>query len=151
MKTLILGLGNPVLTDDGLGFAAVEEVRKRLDGRDVSVSEASVGGLGLVELMVGHDKVIIIDAIQSGAAQPGEILRLQPEEFCANARTAWTHDLSFPTALELGRRLGMQIPTEIVILAVEGLDLCTFGEQLTPPVAATVPQLAELVLQELAR
>jgi hydrogenase maturation protease len=151
LETLILGLGNSILTDDGVGFTAVKEVRKRLEGGDVTVSEASVGGLGLMELVVGHDRVIIIDAIQTGAAQPGEIHRLLPDEFHGNVRTASTHDVSFATALELGRQLGMQIPKEIVIFAIEAADVDTFGEEPTPSVAAAVPRVVKLVLQELAR
>lgn len=149
MKTLVLGLGNPILTDDGVGFAVVEEVRKRFDDGDVTVSEASAGGLSLLELVVGYDKVIIIDAIQTTGGQPGQIHCLSPEEFHGSLRTASTHDMSFATALELGHQLGMDIPKEIVLLAVEAADVDTFGVKLTPSVAAAVPKVVELALQEL--
>ena len=150
MKTLVLGLGNPILTDDGVAFAVVEELRTRIDSRDVTVSQASVGGLGLLELVVGYDKVIILDAIQTGLADPGHLHRLTPDEFRGSLRAASTHDVSFATALELGRRLREAVPEEIVILAVEAADVQTFGEELTPAVAAAVPEAVELVLQELA-
>jgi hydrogenase maturation protease len=149
LKTLVLGLGNPILTDDGLGFAVVEEVRKRFDGGDVTVSEASAGGLSLLELVVGYDKVIIIDAIQTSEGQPGQIHCLSPEEFHGSLRAASSHHISFATALQLGRRLGMDVPKEILILAAEAADVDTFGEKLTPSVAAAVPKVVKLVLQEL--
>lgn len=151
MKTLILGLGNPILTDDAVGFVVVEEVRKRLSREDVTVSEASGGGLGLLELVVGYDRVVIIDAIQAGEGEPGKIHRLSPDEFHGSPRAASTHDVSFATALELGHRLGMDIPKEIMIFGIEALDVGTFGEELTPVVDAAVPKAVELVLQELAR
>ncbi len=150
MKTLVLGLGNPVLTDDGVGFVVVEEVRKRLPTADVTVSQASVGGLSLLELVVGYDRVVIIDAIRTAAGKPGEIHHLSPDDFRGSIRAASTHDVDLATALELGRQLGMEIPGEMVILAIEAADVESFGEELTPSVAAAVPQAVELVLEQLA-
>jgi hydrogenase maturation protease len=151
LKILVLGLGNPILTDDAVGIIVAEEVRRRLDREDVVVDQASVGGLGLLELVLGYDRVIIIDAIQTAAGQPGQIHRLSPDQFRGNLRAASPHDVTLATALELGRRLRKDIPKEIVILAVEAADTETFGEELTPAVAAAVPEVVELVLQELER
>lgn len=151
MKTLVLGLGNPILTDDAVGFAVATALRKRLDREDVIVGEASLGGLSLLEFIVGYDRVIIIDAIRTRAGQPGRIHRLSPDEFQGSPRAVWTHDVTFATALELGRQLNMDIPKEIVILGIEAADVDVFGEELTPKVAAAVPRVAELVLRELAR
>lgn len=150
MKTLVLGLGNPILTDDAVRFAVAEAVRHTLDREDVTVREASVGGLTLLQLVEGYDRVIIIDAFENGAAQPGQIHCLSPDEVQWSLRPRSTHGVPFATALELGRRWGMCIPKEIVIFAVEAADVQTFGEELTPSVAAVVPKVVELVLEELA-
>lgn len=150
MKTLILGLGSPILTDDGVAFVVVDELKGQIDSSDVTLHQASVGGLGLLELVVGYDKVIILDAIQTDGAEPGQIHFLSPDEHHGNLRAASTHDISFATALELGRRLRKDLPEEIVILALEAADVETFGEELTPAVAAAVPTAVELVLRELA-
>ncbi len=150
MKTLVLGLGNPILTDDGVGFAVVEEVRKVVDSGDVTVREACVGGLSLLQLVEGYDRVIIIDAFKNGPTPPGGIRALSPEEIQWSPRAAWTHGIPFATALELGRRLGMRIPSKIVIFAIEAADAETFGEELTPAVASAVPKAVGLVLRELA-
>jgi hydrogenase maturation protease len=151
LKTLILGLGNPILTDDAVGFAVVDEVRRHLDGTDVTVQQASAGGLGLLELMLGYDKVVIVDAIQTGTSEPGRIHRLAPDEFSGSLRSISTHDVTLATALELGRQLHKDIPKEIIILAIEAADVDSFGEDLTPRVATAVPGVVELVLQELVR
>ncbi len=151
LKILVLGLGNPILTDDAVGIIVAEEVRRRLDREDVVVDQASVGGLGLLELVLGYDRVIIVDAIQTEAGQPGQIHRLTPDQFRGNLRAASTHDVTLATALELGRRLHKDVPKEIVILAVEAADTETFGEELTPAVAAAVPEVVELTLRELDR
>jgi hydrogenase maturation protease len=150
LKTLVLGLGNPILTDDAVAFFVVEQVRRKLDRENVTVCEASVGGLRLMELVAGYDRAIIIDAIQTEGRQPGEIHFLSPDELSGSLRSASAHDVSFGTALELGHRLGLDMPKEIIIIAVEVLEVGTFGEELTPAVAAAVPKVADSVLQELA-
>jgi len=149
LKILVLGLGNPILTDDAVGITVAEEVRRRLEREDVVVDQASVGGLRLLELILGYDKVILLDAIRTEVGQPGQIHRLSPEQFRGNLRAASPHDVTLTTALELGQRLGKDIPKEIVILAVEAADTETFGEELTPAVAAAVPEVVTLVLEEL--
>jgi hydrogenase maturation protease len=149
LKTLVLGLGNPILTDDAVGILVAEEVSRRLHREDVVVQQASVGGLGLLELILGYDRVILVDAIQTEAGRPGQIHRLSPDQFRGNLRAASPHDVTLATALELGRRLHKDIPREIVVLAVEAADTQTFGEQLTAAVAAAVPEVVELVLGEL--
>jgi hydrogenase maturation protease len=149
LKILVLGLGNPILTDDAVGIIVAEEVSRRLDREDVVVDQASIGGLRLLELILGYDTVILVDAIRTEAGQPGQIHRLSPDQFRGNLRAASSHDVTLATALELGQRLHKDVPKEIVIFAVEAADTETFGEQLTPAVAVAVPEVVELVLQEL--
>jgi hydrogenase maturation protease len=149
LKTLVLGLGNSILTDDAVGLTVAEEVRRRLDRADVTVEQASTGGLGLLDLVLGYDKIIIVDAIQTKNNEPGRIHRLSPDQFSGSLRSVSSHDVTLATALELARSLGKDVPQEIVILAVEAADVDSFGEDLTPQVAAAVPDVVELVLQEL--
>jgi hydrogenase maturation protease len=149
LKTLVLGLGNSILTDDAVGLTIAEEVRRRLDKADVTVEQASTGGLGLLDLVLGFDKIIIVDAIQTKNNEPGRIRRLSPDQFSGSLRSVSSHDVTLATALELARSLGKDVPQEIVILAVEAADVDSFGEDLTPAVAAAVPDVVELVLQEL--
>ena len=78
MQTLIIGLGNPLVTDDSVGLRVAAELRSQLAGRpDVAVTEDYWGGLRLMEQMVGYDRVIVIDAICSGTAA-GTIHHLTP-------------------------------------------------------------------------
>jgi len=156
MKTLIIGLGNPILTDDGVGVKVARAVREALasEGQDeVTVTEASVGGLYLMELMTGYDRVILIDAIQTPGGQPGTIRRLTLSDLASAVPTqhsASAHDVNLPTALEVGRRLGLALPEEIEILAVEAEDVITFGETCTPAVNAAIAVATQMVLHELA-
>ncbi|MDH3283456.1 MAG: hydrogenase maturation protease [Acidobacteriota bacterium] len=147
MKTLVIGLGNPVLTDDGVGWHVAERLRKTLDGRDdVHVELACVGGLALMEEMVGFDRAIVVDATRSDAT-PGTVRRFGPGEL-STQHSASGHDVNLATALKLGRRLGAALPDDgdIVLIGVEAADVETFGESCTPPVGAAIPTAESEVL-----
>lgn len=148
MKTLVLGLGNPILSDDGVGPRVAGELEGRVEC-NVTVMEASLAGLNLLDLLVGYERVIIIDAIQTGKGKPGRIYRLDIEAFKAARHAASTHDVNLATALELGRRLGLDLPRRIDILAIEVADTGRFSEECTPEVAKAIPACVEMVIQEL--
>ena len=125
-RTLVLGLGNPLLTDDGVGLRVVEALRPRLAGRPgVEVDEEYCGGLRLMERLVGYDRAVLIDAICSGA-EPGTVHVLTADGL-AGRHCASAHDVDLPTALALGRQCGAPLPaTENVrIVAVEAADVTT--------------------------
>jgi len=151
LKTLILGLGNPILTDDGIGIHVVREVAARCQREDVTFAEASVGGLRLLEIIAGYDRGILVDAIQTPGGKPGDICRLRPDDLRASLHVGSTHDLSLPSTLTLGRGLGMKLPDDeaIVIIAIEVEDVLTFSEECTPAVAAAIPRAVEAVFTEL--
>jgi hydrogenase maturation protease len=152
MKTLVLGLGNPILTDDGVGIHIVRAAASRGSPvNDAVFAEASVGGLRLLDLLAGWERVIMVDAIQTRGGQPGDIYRLGPGDLQSSLHSGSTHDLSLPGALDMGRRLDMVLPddTDLIILAVEVEDVLTFGETCTPTVARAIPHAVETVLAEL--
>jgi hydrogenase maturation protease len=148
-KTLVLGLGNPILSDDSVGPAVARELQKKLDPAVATVEEASLGGLNLLDLMVGYERVIIIDAIKTEGGRPGQIYRLDPRALKNTRYAASPHDVNLMTALELGKKLGMAMPREIVIFAVEVEDTVNFREECTPAVAAAIPVGVEMVMREL--
>ena len=147
-KTLILGLGNPILTDDGVGIHVVRAVAAGARCEGVTFAEASVGGLRLLDTLAGYERVILVDAIQTAEGRPGEIYLLHPSDLRASLHSGSTHDLSLPGALALGRQLGLRLPADeaLTIVAVEVNDVLTFGESCTPAVAAVIPVAVEAVL-----
>ncbi len=151
LKTLVLGLGNPILSDDGVGIWVTRAVRERCQPDGVDFAEASVGGLRLLDVLAGYGRVILIDAIQTRGGEPGSVYRLAPGDLRASRHSGSSHDLTLSGALTLGRRLGMELPRDddIVILAVEAEDVLTFGEACTPRVAAAIPGVADLVVDEI--
>jgi hydrogenase maturation protease len=150
MKTLIIGLGNPILGDDGIGLAVLEHLRPILmDRPDVVLSEDYWGGLRLMERLVGFDRAIIIDAIVSDNV-PGTVLELAPGSI-PTQRSSSSHDVNLATALELGRRTGARLPgnDDIFIVAIEADDVYTFTEKLSPEVEAAIPSAIQAVLNAL--
>lgn len=149
VKTLVLGLGNSILTDDGVGIHVVRAVGTRLQRDGVAFAEASIGGLRLLDAITGCDRVVIVDAIQ-GRGKPGDVHSLCPNDLGA-LHSGTTHDLSLSGALDLGRSLGMMVPDDesIIIIGVEVEDVLTFGTVCTPAVAASIPRAADAVLAAL--
>ena len=149
MKTLVLGLGNPILSDDGVGVRVAREVADQVRSPQVTVSETNVAGLGLLDAIVGYDKVIIIDAIQTGKGQAGQIHRMGSEDFSLTKHFSSPHQVNLATALELGKMLSLEMPRAIAILAVEAKDVSTFSERCTPEVEQVIPEVVKMVLDEL--
>jgi hydrogenase maturation protease len=148
MKTLVLGLGNPILADDGVGPRVARELEGKLD-REATVMEASLAGLDILDLLAGYDRAIIIDAIQTIGGRAGRIYRIDPEAFDATRHTASPHDVNFATALELGKKLGLALPSRIDIFAIEVADASHFSEECTPEVTEAIPLCAEMIIHEL--
>jgi hydrogenase maturation protease len=154
MKTLVLGLGNPILTDDGVGVRVAEAVRAALPpDTPIEVCEVSVGGLRLMERMLGYERVILVDALQPGDGLPGTVRRLTYDDLTAMSPTqhaANAHDTSLVTALEAASRMGMPVPREIIIYGIGVQDVLNFSDRPTPAVAAAIPVVTAAVLDELA-
>jgi hydrogenase maturation protease len=150
MKTIVVGLGNPILSDDGVGIRVAQAVRERIGSGEVEFLEASLGGLRLAEQLEGYDRVVLIDAIQTRGGVPGAIYHLTLEDIPSyNADGA--HDASLKTALQLVRQQGGKTPDAdtVVIIAIETVNMLDFGETLTPAVEATIPSAVQAVLDEL--
>jgi len=149
MKTLVLGLGNPILSDDGVGIKVAHEVANQFNSPQVTVAETSAAGLSLLDSIVGYDKVIIIDAIQTKKGQAGQIYRMKSEDFSFAKRFSSPHQINLVTALELGKMLHLAMPQKITIFAVEAKDIASFSEKCTPEVERAIPEAVKMVLQEL--
>jgi len=147
-RILVIGLGNPLVSDDSVGLRVAAALKQRLAGReDVDVTEDYWGGLRLMERMIGYDKAIVVDAICTGAA-PGTIHHLTTDSI-ATQKSASAHDVNLPTALAFGRRAGAKLPKDenVCLVGVEAEDLINFNEECTPAVAAAIPRAVREVIQ----
>jgi len=149
MKILVLGIGNPILSDDGVGIKVAQEVGTKLNDPQVTVSETSAAGLSLLDSIIDYDKVIIIDAIQTEEGKAGQIYRMKPGNFSFAKHISSPHQINLVTALELGKMLNLNMPQEISIFAVEAKDTTSFSEACTPEVEQAIPEAVKMVLDEL--
>jgi len=147
---LVIGLGNPILGDDGIGWRVAEGVAARLaeyNREGIEVDCLSLGGLSLMERMIGYQRVILIDSIQTGGASDGDlhVLRLEDLPDFSTGHSTAVHDTSLQNALAVGRQLGADLPDDIRIVAVEAAQVFDFSESLSPRVAAAIPSAIEAV------
>jgi hydrogenase maturation protease len=149
LKTLVLGLGNPILSDDSVGCRVAMALQEKLDLPDVDIREASIAGVDFLGVLSGYDRTIIIDSIQTKQGKPGQIYRCGPEILTTIRHTGAPHDFSLATALELGKKLKMTLPREIIIFAIEAADVASFSEECTPAVAQAIPACVDMVVEEL--
>jgi len=153
---LVVGLGNPILSDDGIGWRVSQYVRERLlddtgpfTFEAVRVIEASVGGLALAELLVDYQRAIIVDAIMTRGGVPGTVYHLKLADLSGTLNTASAQDTNLSTALRALRRFGAVLPDDdaIDLIAVEVQDVLTFAERCSPAVTASIPAAGEAVMR----
>jgi hydrogenase maturation protease len=148
---LVLGVGNVIVRDDGVGVYVARELAGRLPSGACNVEETDVAGIELIDILADYKKALIVDAIKTDGGTPGTVYRLTIDDFEKTVHLANIHGINLPTAVEIGRRLEIPMPDEIVILAVEVESITEFGETMTGAVAGAVPTAVEMALNELAR
>jgi hydrogenase maturation protease len=155
-RLLVIGLGNPLLSDDGVGPRILAELEARLGPReDLELAVDTHGGLRLMERLIGFERAVVIDATRLGGA-PGAVRVFGAGEL-PSLHGGSVHDLSLGEALAWGRAAGADLPADgaITIVGVEAAETSLFAEGLTPPVAAAVPlalaRVAELIGAEPGR
>jgi hydrogenase maturation protease len=157
MKTIVIGLGNPILGDDGVGWRVAEEVRKRLpsppvplpqgEGSLVDVEVLSLGGISLMEQLIDYERAIIIDAL--AAEQPdGSVIVSKLSELpdYSALHTTSVHDTSLQNALKLGKIMGANLPEDVTVIGITTDHVYDFGEELSPAVAAAIPKATKIVI-----
>lgn len=149
-KVIVIGLGNPILSDDSVGIQVARRFGELLPKAVVSihVTEAYAGGMRLMDAMTGYDQAIIVDAMVTGDCKPGTVKRFCLGDLVTTRNTWSSHDTNLSMALEWGRSAGLRLPDRVDIFGIEAVDVETFSEQLTADVALAVRPLAEDILRE---
>jgi hydrogenase maturation protease len=149
MKTIVLGVGNPILQDDGVGLHVIDALRRYINDPMVTLETASTGGMILLDMIRGYEKVILIDAVKQNGSVPGEVKRFLLSDF-HTVHSSNPHDVSLSEALQMAERLGEKhLPSTIVLIGITVNNTYEFGEQLSSEVTSAVPTAVNLVLEEL--
>ncbi len=147
-KVLVLGIGNSLLTDEGIGVHVVRELLKERIPPDVTVFEGGVSGIDLLSLIEEHDKLIVIDAVNAGAP-PGAVFRFKPEQvdnLLRNHKTS-LHQLDLFDTIKIARLLDKS--PETVIIGVQPKEIF-WGLSLTRELSEKLPEIVALVKDEIA-
>ncbi len=147
MKTLVLALGNPILSDDGVAH----EVADRLEGRlhETDIIKSSAATMDIIPQLAGYERLVVVDAVQLGSAPPGTVHCFSLAELAATVRLSSPHDINFATALQMGKEWGYHIPADIRIYGIEVKELLRFSQHCTPEVAERLDEIVEQILSSL--
>lgn len=149
-KVLILGVGNLLLSDEGVGVHVANEIMKMELPPDVSVVEGGTDGFRLMNVIMGFDRLIIIDAVRGGA-EPGSIYRFDLEDMSEGSDLYKTsvHQVGILEVIRLSRLVAGKTP-QTTIIGVEPKSL-EMGMELSPEIQSKMPRIIGLVLEELRK
>lgn len=156
-KLIVIGLGNPILGDDGIGWRVGEIIQEKKsalwnndsqNGVEIEVECAAEGGIRLMEIMIGCDHAIVVDAITTGCQPDGTVsqfpLDLLPD--ACEGHIASPHTTTLQNALNMGRLLDLHLPAQVMIIGIEAKKTSDFTETLSPPIQASIPEAVETVI-----
>lgn len=155
-KTLFLGLGSEILTDDGIGLRLVSdlkeiltfEVEPNLKGQ-IDFRTCLTGSLDLLEIIRDYNTLIIIDAIKTQNGNPGNVIRFSLNDYKDTIHLQNIHDISFQDTLKLGRSIGFDIPDRVIVFAIEIADNLTFSSNLSEVLTNKYPEILKDVKNQI--
>ena len=126
---MVLGLGNEVLGDEGLGLKIVEDLKYSFSFPNLNYVKATRGGLEIIDYIKDYNEVVIVDTIATSKGQPGDIYYFTPENYRETLHLSSSHDVNFQTAIKTGEALGFNMPGKIDIIAIEIIHDLELGQQ----------------------
>jgi hydrogenase maturation protease len=150
-KTLILGLGNDILTDDGIGPRLIKDLSGMILKDNVHFNVACCGGLEIMEYIKGYQQVVFIDAIRTKGGIPGDVYYFKPSDFRETSHLSSLHDITFITALNLGNTLDLDLPSDLHIIAVEIIEDMEFSNEFTSALRERYPEILKEVYEIINR
>lgn len=145
MRTLVLGLGNTLLKDDGVAVKIVDALKPVLVSHNLDVKTSSLSGLALLDEIIGYDRLIVVDAIQSHTHAVGEVFSVELTAFQNSACGTSPHYIGLPSLIHYCQRYGLGMPREIQILGIEVDDPFTIDEKLCDKLEQEFDVLVEKV------
>mgnify|MGYP001259389432 CR=1 FL=1 len=147
-RLTIIGLGNEMLSDDGVGIRIVHELRNRMRNTTVAFEEIPVGGLQLFDHLIGTEECIIVDALQTGTQPAGTLLRYVQTPASDPITITSSHQINLGQVLSLARMMGAQLPKRLTVYGIEAEDVTTFREACTVRVSQAIPKLVDLICED---
>ena len=146
---LILGIGNILLRDEGVGVRVIERMQKMHLPDNVELVDGGTAGADLLDVLAERKKVIVIDAVQADC-EPGTVLRFTADELVQPDGVGMSlHELGLGEALKMTKQLGCA-PEDVVVFGIKPMDI-SCGLELSEQISASVPKVVELVLAEIKK
>lgn len=145
-EILILGLGSEVLKDDSIGPKLVNDISSAIELSNIKYQISPVGGMETIEIMKGFDDVIIIDGVMTRNGVPGTVYMMSYPNYRETIHLSNAHDISFDMSVKLARKLGIRLPENIKIVAIEIVENMEFGEELTEPLQKRYDEILNSIL-----
>ena len=145
----VLCLGNDILADDCFGLKVADRL-KQLDLSGTEVVEAATAGFDLLDYTLGAPFLVVVDSIQTNKGEPGTIYEFAEGDLLAPHGSS-PHYIGLFEALAVGRTLGLPVPSQLIILAVEAFDCLTIGGRMHPAVEGAVQPVVDRIQELLHR
>jgi len=160
-KTLVLGLGNDLYGDDGIGISIIKQIHQnpKLEKElaaicgSVEFKPCCQTGLSLLDQIIGYQSLVIVDTIKKTNPHTGKIHILEGNELRYIPGPS-PHYVSIPQSIEIGKKLGLKVPTRIKIIAIEAKNIYNLGENLTGEMKKEIPVIIKKlksVLKEISK
>ena len=149
-RVLFLGIGNPILRDDAIGFIILNKLKERIHSELFEFKTEAIGGWHILDIIKGYETVIIIDSIYNNKVDEkiGSVSKLDLEDFAAFVRPASPHDLNIITAIELGKKMGQQMPSRFIIFAINISPQYFFGDEISEELKGKTENIVNAILND---
>jgi hydrogenase maturation protease len=144
-KCLVLGFGSDALSDDGLPIRLVQDLRVLESLNRFTFETSAIGGLDLLDLLEGFDKAVLIDTQLTSRRKPGEIHEYTPDNFEETFHLSSQHDLTFHEALRFAKEMGISMPNDIRIIAIEVVENKKLSFEFSEEISVMYPSILSQV------
>jgi hydrogenase maturation protease len=149
MKVAILGIGNILASDDGVGIRVIRKVRNDIVDDRIVCFECERGGLDLLDLLANAEKSIVVDAARTGGREPGTVSSFVIRKPFSMPGLPSLHTMGLDAVLAFGTATGMRMPDEVIVYTVEAADIETFAGGCTPQVENAIPTVVAHVKDQI--
>ncbi|HPQ43022.1 MAG TPA: hydrogenase maturation protease [Syntrophales bacterium] len=148
MKTLILGMGNPILSNDGVGLSIAKMLEGKIPHADVASS--TMIGLSLFDLIIGYDILFIVDAMTTHDSGIGKLKKISECDRQGTLHLFSSHGMDIFELMELGSLCGFKVPRLAAVYGIEIGDEVAFGGTLSPALTKQLPGIIESIVTDIA-
>jgi hydrogenase maturation protease len=146
---ILVGLGNPIMSDDGIGLLVSRRLHRRLPGYDLDL--ACGAGLHVMDSILGYRKAVIIDSMVTGSYPPGTVMRIDPASGVETRRAGHSHGVGFFEAIEIARACDAALPGEIRVYGIEVEDPFTIGESVSEGIMEKLNEIVDFIVDDIAK